>query len=471
MPSTYTTRLRVELQATGENDTTWGTKANSTFQHLEDAIAGYVQVSLGTSVSSSYTLSAANAATDEARMHMLKVDGQLASAITLYMPAAQKSYWVYNNTSGSTLHLGVNGAGVVSVTAGWSKVATDGSAVWLLAVPPTTYLNETSAGLIFAKLSANQSITGGNVFTSTVAFWAPVSASTLNVTEKVSTSSLNVAAITSTSTLVATSASIAALAGTQLTYTSGTITNFVFTSAGGTNVFATSISSNAVYASIMYVGGSIVLTSALLPSSGSSLGKIQVSIFTAGTGTWTWPSGVSVVLVQVVGGGGDGGSAIGGIGDRCGGGGGGGGMAIKLWNKGDNNLTYSVGGAATASYVQASGVDICRATGGTAGTGNVLGALAAGGAGGVGTVGDLLIGGGSGSYGFAESHPLIGGAGGSSPMGGGGGGVIGSVASPNQTGYDGGAIGGGGGGACSDGTSRSGGSGKSGMVKFTWVGS
>ena len=52
MPSTYTSRLRLELQATGENRTTWGINANQVFSRIEEAIAGMAQVAMGDANSS-----------------------------------------------------------------------------------------------------------------------------------------------------------------------------------------------------------------------------------------------------------------------------------------------------------------------------------------------------------------------------------------------------------------------------------
>ena len=40
MASTYTTRLRLEKQGTGENANTWGDKTNDTFDLLDEAIYG-----------------------------------------------------------------------------------------------------------------------------------------------------------------------------------------------------------------------------------------------------------------------------------------------------------------------------------------------------------------------------------------------------------------------------------------------
>ena len=46
MASTYSSRLNLELQTTGENSGTWGTITNNNLQKLEAAIKGYVAVAI-----------------------------------------------------------------------------------------------------------------------------------------------------------------------------------------------------------------------------------------------------------------------------------------------------------------------------------------------------------------------------------------------------------------------------------------
>ena len=46
MASTFTTRLRLEKQATGENANTWGDKTNTNLQLVEQAVGGYEEVSI-----------------------------------------------------------------------------------------------------------------------------------------------------------------------------------------------------------------------------------------------------------------------------------------------------------------------------------------------------------------------------------------------------------------------------------------
>lgn len=99
MASTYTSKFRLELQTTGENEDLWGDKLNNNFSLVEDAIAGYRSIDIaGTG---NYTLSAGNAVDDEARNFILDLTGTLTGNRTLIAPDAEKTYIINNGTSGS----------------------------------------------------------------------------------------------------------------------------------------------------------------------------------------------------------------------------------------------------------------------------------------------------------------------------------------------------------------------------------
>jgi len=98
MPSTYDPLLRLELQATGENATTWGTKTNNNLQLIAAAIAGVATVSVS---SGDTTLSTANAATDQARSAILLVQGTLTGNANIIVPSEPKTYAIIRGTSGA----------------------------------------------------------------------------------------------------------------------------------------------------------------------------------------------------------------------------------------------------------------------------------------------------------------------------------------------------------------------------------
>ena len=48
MASTFSTDLKLELMATGENAGTWGTKTNTNLNLVQQAVAGYESISVTT---------------------------------------------------------------------------------------------------------------------------------------------------------------------------------------------------------------------------------------------------------------------------------------------------------------------------------------------------------------------------------------------------------------------------------------
>lgn len=108
MPSSASTRLRAELQARGENLSTWGApRLNNVINRLEEAIAAAVTITITTA---DYTLSTNNYDADEARNQALILAGTPAATHKVIIPAVQKTYWVYN-TSGKDHTIGTS-AGV-----------------------------------------------------------------------------------------------------------------------------------------------------------------------------------------------------------------------------------------------------------------------------------------------------------------------------------------------------------------------
>ena len=98
MPSTFDPLLRLELQATGENASTWGVKTNNNLDLIAAAIAGVTNLTV---LSGNTSLTTANAATDQARSAILVLQGTPAGDANLIVPASPKTYAVLRNTGGS----------------------------------------------------------------------------------------------------------------------------------------------------------------------------------------------------------------------------------------------------------------------------------------------------------------------------------------------------------------------------------
>ena len=98
MPSTYDPLLRLELQATGENATTWGTKTNNNLDLIAAAIAGQAVVTVS---SADVTLTEANAATDQSRAAILVFTGTMTGNVNIIVPSQSKTYAAFRQTSGA----------------------------------------------------------------------------------------------------------------------------------------------------------------------------------------------------------------------------------------------------------------------------------------------------------------------------------------------------------------------------------
>ena len=96
MASTYSSDLKLELMATGENAGTWGTKTNTTLNLVHQAVAGYEEIS---AASSDVTLAMSDATISNARNATIKLTGTLAANRTVTCPdSIEKVYNVIDGT-------------------------------------------------------------------------------------------------------------------------------------------------------------------------------------------------------------------------------------------------------------------------------------------------------------------------------------------------------------------------------------
>ena len=167
MPSTYSSSLRLELQATGENANTWGNKTNNNLNLIEQAVAGYVKITL-VSASATYTLDIADASASDGRNAFIEFAGTVASAISIVVPDVEKGYWVKNSATGAALTFRTSsGTGFTLPANRWVFAVADSASV----VDALDTLNQ------YARLSAAQVFTGANTFTSATTFTGSVSVS------------------------------------------------------------------------------------------------------------------------------------------------------------------------------------------------------------------------------------------------------------------------------------------------------
>ena len=153
MASTYSTSLRIQLIATGEQPGTWGNTTNTNLGTLiEQAITGYKAISVAGLTT--YTLTNLNGVSDEARNAVLSFTGALSGNCTVTAPAVNKVYIVNNATTG-----------------GYSIVMTTGAGTTVAVPAGQTYIvYSDSTNFYFASNfnSGNVQITGGTIDGTTI---------------------------------------------------------------------------------------------------------------------------------------------------------------------------------------------------------------------------------------------------------------------------------------------------------------
>ena len=168
MASTYS-QYKIELIGTGEQAGTWGTTTNSnfgsatpgTYQGFEQAIGGKATIDLSAGGTIALTLTNSNAA-QNARALFFDLGGSPSGAVTLQVPAIQKSY-IVKNGSGQTVTVEISGGTGVAVPNGSTTVVyADGTNV-------VTALNYAPALTLGAALPIASGGTGITAFGTGVA--------------------------------------------------------------------------------------------------------------------------------------------------------------------------------------------------------------------------------------------------------------------------------------------------------------
>ncbi len=99
MASSYSTDLKLELMATGENSGTWGDKTNSNLNLLQQAIAGFESIAI---TSTNTTLVMTDATISDARNAVLRFTGAITANCTVFVASGiEKTYTVDNATTGA----------------------------------------------------------------------------------------------------------------------------------------------------------------------------------------------------------------------------------------------------------------------------------------------------------------------------------------------------------------------------------
>jgi hypothetical protein len=118
MASTYSTNLKLELMGTGDQSGTWGTTTNTNLGSLiEQAIVGYVTQAVTDGADTVLTI--ANGSVSVGRNYVIELTGALTAARNVIIPAVNKPYIFFNNTTGGyAVTVKVSGQTGVTIAAG-----------------------------------------------------------------------------------------------------------------------------------------------------------------------------------------------------------------------------------------------------------------------------------------------------------------------------------------------------------------
>jgi hypothetical protein len=189
MSSAFTSNIRLELQADGENPNNWGTILNqNVIDLIDEAITSYTTVAL---TGANVTLTAINGVTDQSRSPFLEFTGGLTEDVNVIIPAVSKSYYINNKatqvSAGSDITVKTASGTGVNIPVG-SRIAVicDGVSVFS-AINPTAFSFGTAASanigtgntdvpdvsiadVRYSQLAAANTFTNTNSFTSTTTF-------------------------------------------------------------------------------------------------------------------------------------------------------------------------------------------------------------------------------------------------------------------------------------------------------------
>lgn len=328
MASTYSS-LKIQLMATGENTTTWGTVTNVNLgTALEEAITGSADVAFS-SANVTLTLTDTNA-TQTARNLRLNLTGTTGGARNLVVPAIEKIYLVNNGCADAVTIKNASGSGIAVAAGKTMWVFNDGTNI----VEAVNYLSTLTLG---TPLAATQGGTGITSFGAGVATWLGTPSSANLAAALTDETGSGAAVFANSPTLVApalgTPASVNLTNATALPLDTG-VANTLAPSHGGT--------------------GQASFTDGQLLIGNSSGGGLSKATLTQGANV-TITNGNGTITIAASGGGGGGVTSVGGTGTVNG-------ISLSGTVTSTGNLT--LGGAL-------SGVDLASQVTGTLPVGNV----------------------------------------------------------------------------------------------------
>jgi len=98
MASTFSSDLKLELMATGENAGTWGTKTNTNLNLIQQAVAGFESITISSGSTTALVMS--NAAISTARNMVIKfATVTLSGSTTVTIPDSIEKFYIFDCTA------------------------------------------------------------------------------------------------------------------------------------------------------------------------------------------------------------------------------------------------------------------------------------------------------------------------------------------------------------------------------------
>lgn len=232
MPSTYSTNLKLQLMATGEDNGTWGDNTNNNLGTLiEESIIGAATVAMA---DANQTITTPDGLTGSGRKVYLTCTGALTANRNLVVPTANKNYVIENATTGGFSIVIKTTAGTgITVGAGLKRyVYADGTNV-VEAINSVGNLTITGTLGTIGALTVTGNVAAGTFTTAgtfnKVAITAPATGSTLTIADGKTLTASNTLTLTGTDS---TSFAFPSASDTVVTLTATqTLTNKTLTTA------------------------------------------------------------------------------------------------------------------------------------------------------------------------------------------------------------------------------------------------
>jgi hypothetical protein len=299
MASTYTTDLAIQLMATGENAGTWGAITNTNLVVIQQAIAGYQDISIAGGAQTTALVMTQNALAN-ARNAVIKLSGTITGNQIVTIPGSaasgnlEKTWIVSNGTTGAftvTFKYAGNGTGQTWSTTdkGIKILYADGSDIQV------TDLSTLSGQVVSAQI-ADFAVNTAELATNAV------------TAVKITQSTITQAKLASNS-----------VGATQIIQSTITQAKLAANSVGSNQLISTGVTAASYTAASITVDADGRITAASSGSGGAGMGIPTLYGIGPTSGTYTAsPTANRIGVYMVGGGGGGGGGNAGGSGQRGG---------------------------------------------------------------------------------------------------------------------------------------------------------